>query len=97
MPVFKTKGTLFLLIVGLLGCCVVMQMVGIEASLWDATHIEDNSVESSISDASALVADRVNVNIPSVVTFGNGLHSTPTRQVFLTSIFHPPDLSYGTC
>lgn len=93
MPAFKTKGTLFLLIVGLLGCCVVMQMVGIEASLWDSTHIEDNSVESSISDAGGLVADTVNINILSVVTFGAGPHSTPTRQMFLTSIFHPPDLS----
>lgn len=97
MPVFKTKGTLFLLIVGLLACCVVMQMVGIQASLWDSTHIEDNSVESSISGASALVADTEDVNILSTVTFGNGPHSTFTRQVFLTSFFHPPDLSYGTC
>lgn len=55
MPQFNMKGMLFSLIVGLLVCCVVMQMVGIRASLGDSSHIADNSVESSILAASALV------------------------------------------
>jgi hypothetical protein len=93
MPVFKTRGTLFLAIIGLLVCCVVMQMVGIRASLWNSNHIEDNSVESSIIGASALVAYAEDVTILSVVKFGRVLRPTSRCQVFLSAIFHPPDLS----
>lgn len=93
MPVFKTRGTLFLVIIGLLVCCVVMQMVGIRASLWDSSHIEDDSVESSIIGASALVADAENGTILSVVKFGSVLSLTSKRQMFLSAIFHPPNLS----
>jgi hypothetical protein len=93
VPVFKTRGTLFLAIIGLLVCCVVMQMVGIRASLWDSRHIEDNSVESSIIGVSALVADAENGTILSVVKFGSVLRPTFRRQVFLSVIFHPPNFS----
>lgn len=94
MPVFKTRGTLFLVIVGLLVCCVVMQMVGIRASLWDSGHIADNSVESSILAASALVTFAGGGNIFSVVKFGNMYCPISRHQrVFVTSIFHPPDFS----
>jgi len=92
MPVFKTRGTLFLAIIGLLVCCVVMQMVGIRASLWDSSHIEDNSVELSIIDASALVAYAEDVAILSVVKFGSVLRPTSRHQVFVSAIYHPPDL-----
>jgi len=87
------KGMLFSIIIGLLVCCVVMQMVGIRASLWDSSHIADNSVESSILAASALVTVTGGVYIFSIVKFGNVLRSTSTRQVVLVSIFHPPDFS----
>lgn len=92
MVLFHTKGMLFSIIIGLLACCVVMQMVGIRASRWDSSHIADNSVESSILAASALVTFTGGVYIFSIGKFGNVLHSTSTRQVFLTSIFHLPDL-----
>lgn len=92
MPRFR-NGILFGIIVGLLVCCVVMQMVGIRASLWDSSHIADNSVETSILAASALVAVIGGVNIFFVMKVGNGLRSTVGQQVFLVSIFHPPDFS----
>lgn len=90
---FKTKGRLFLVIIGLLACCVIMQMVGIRASLWDSNHIEDNSVESSIIGASALVAHAEGVTILSVSRFGGGFRPSSRLEVFLSAIFHPPDLS----
>lgn len=93
MPVVKTRGTLFLAIIGLLVCCVVMQMIGIQASLWDSSHIEDNSAASSIIGASALVAYAEDVTILSVVKFGSVLRPTSRCQMFLSAIFHPPDLS----
>jgi hypothetical protein len=93
MVLFHMKGMLFSIIIGLLVCCVVMQMVGIRASLWDSSHIADNSVESSILAASALVTVTGGVYIFSIVKFGNVFRSTSTRQVFLVSIFHPPDFS----
>lgn len=93
MLLFHMKGMLFSIIIGLLVCCVVMQMVGNRASLWDSSHIADNSVESSILAASALVTVTGGVYIFSIVKFGNVLRSTSTRQVVLVSIFHPPDFS----
>ena len=93
MVLFHMKGMLFSIIIGLLVCCVVMQMVGIRASLWDSSHIADNSVESSILAASALVTVTGGVYIFSIVKFGNVFRSTSARQVFLVSIFHPPDFS----
>ena len=93
MSLFKVKGILFGVIIGLLVCCVVMQMVGIRASLWDSNHIADNSVESSILAASALVAVTDGVNIFSVVK-GESVCCSPSMQrLFLTSIFHPPDFA----
>lgn len=92
MPLFKTKGTVFI-IIGLLVCCVVMQMVGIQASLWDSSHIADNSVELSILSASALVTDVVGVTIFSGAEWGNVCCAPSIQRVFLASIFHPPDFS----
>jgi hypothetical protein len=91
MPQFKTKGALFIIIVGLLVCCVVMQMVGIRASLWNSTHIEDNSVDSSILSASALATSPGALTIFCVGQRGSGCWSISTQRVFVTSIFHPPD------
>lgn len=93
MPQFKIKGISFIVIVGLIVCCVVMQMVGIQASLWDLNHIEDNSVESSILGASALVPASGGISLPSVIKLRNDFSPTPAQRVFLVSIFHPPDFS----
>ncbi len=93
MPQVKTNGVPLILIVGLLVCCVVMQMVGIRASLWDSSHIADNSVDSSIVGASALVTLTDGLTIFSVVQWESVCWSLSTQRVFLTSIFHPPDFS----
>lgn len=71
----------------------IVPVVGIRASLWDSSHIEDNSVESSIIGASALVGQAEDATIFSVVKFGSVLRPTSRRQVFFSAIFHPPDLS----
>lgn len=93
MPQFKIKGISFIVIVGLIVCCVVMQMVGIQASLWDLNHIEDNSVESSILGAGALVPASGDISLPSVIKFRNDFCPASAQPVFLVSIFHPPDFS----
>jgi hypothetical protein len=93
MPQFKIKRIPFIVIVGLVVCCVVMQMVGIQASLWDSSHIADNSVGSSILGANALVTDSEDINILSVIECKNYFCPTSAQRVFLVSIFHPPDFS----
>lgn len=93
MSQFKIKGISFIVIVGLIVCCVVMQMVGIQASLWDLNHIEDNSVESSILGAGALVPASGGISLPSVIKLRNDFCPTFAQRVFLVSIFHPPDFS----
>lgn len=93
MPQFKIKGISFIVIVGLIVCCVVMQMVGIQASLWDSNYIEDSSVESSILGASVLVPASEGISLPSVIKLRNDFCPIPAQRVFLVSIFHPPDFS----
>jgi predicted neutral ceramidase superfamily lipid hydrolase len=93
MPQLKMKGISLIIIVGLLVCCVIMQMVGVRASLWDSSHIADNSVYSSILSASALVTSTGHHTIFSVVQWESGRWSIAPQRVFVTSIFHPPDFS----
>jgi hypothetical protein len=90
---FHIKGIPSILIVGLVVCCVVLQMVGIQASLWDSSHIEDNSVESSILGASALVTASENINIFSGIECRIYFCPISAQRAFLVSIFHPPDFS----
>lgn len=93
MPQLEIKRMLFIGIVGLIVYCVVMQMVGVEASLWDSSHIEDTSVELSILGASGLVADTVDIAIFPVVGEGDNRYLSATQSVFVVSIFRPPDFS----
>jgi hypothetical protein len=93
MPQFKIKRISFIVIVGSVVFCVVMQMVGIQASLWDPSHIEDNSVESSILGASALVTASGDINILSGIECRNYSYSISAQRVFLVSVFHPPNFS----
>jgi hypothetical protein len=80
------------LIVGLLVCCVVMQIVGIRASLWDSSHIADNSVGSSVNSASALVAEGGDVGISSTVQFGPMFFPILYHRMFEYFFDHPPNL-----
>ena len=91
-PPFKTTGILFIAI-GVLVCCISMQMVRINHSLWNPTHVEDDFLKSSINSANTLIADGLGLPILSTVIFETAFHSVPYQQPFTTSIYRPPNFS----
>ena len=91
-PPFKTTGILFV-VIGVLVCCILMQMVGINHSLWNPTHVEDDFLESSITSASTLIADGLGTPILTTAKFEATFPSIPYQHPFATSIDRPPIFS----
>lgn len=89
---FKTTGILFI-VISVLVCCTLMQMVGINHSLWNPTHVEDDSLESSITSASTLITDGLGPPILTTAKFKTTFPSIPYRHPFATSIDRPPIFS----
>jgi len=91
-PPFKNADILFIAI-GVLVCCISMQMVGINHSLWNPTHVEDDFLESSIDSASTLITDGLGTPILTTAKFETTFRSIPYQQLLAPSIYRPPIFS----
>ena len=89
MPLSKITWILFIF-VGILVCCVVMQMVGVNHSLWDPFHLETDLLDSSIVSAVAIVAVCSYIYLYYTVILGRPPDPLTHQRILAVSLDRPP-------
>ncbi len=85
----KATGFIFV-IVGLLVFCVIMQMVGVNHSLWNPFEIETDFLELSIGSAATLVVAWCYVYFCYTTILGYPPDPLLYQRMLARSLFRPP-------